>query len=211
MNERRSSTISTTPYVCIVDVYSPGWRTVLPSDPYAISAILPTLIRPFLLPTPSMEDGKDLLPLCSAINARFHLLKVAEDCTRYEHGRLLRIPTLLPTPIPIPYLAATTFIAPRTPPQSTARLHLPTPIQDPRHQYPPPSAEGGRGPVHDMSMEDAEDPRPPPSTKASPPPLPPHNASLVSRLSPPPASSLPHCHASVALRNVVPALAELHQ
>jgi hypothetical protein len=30
-------------------------------------------------------------------------------------------------------------------------------------------------------------------------------------LSPPPASSLPHCHASVALWNVVQALAELHQ
>eukprot|EP00267_Zea_mays_P046277 XP_020398641.1 transmembrane emp24 domain-containing protein bai-like [Zea mays] len=33
------------------------------------------------------------------------------------------------------------FIAPPSPPQSTARLHLPTLIQDPRHQRPPPSAE----------------------------------------------------------------------
>jgi hypothetical protein len=62
---------------------------------------------------------------------------VAEDCTRYQHGRLPRIPT----PIPIPYLAATAFIAQPSPPQSTARLHLSTPIQDPRHQRPPPSAE----------------------------------------------------------------------
>jgi hypothetical protein len=63
----------------------------------------------------------------------------AKDCTRYR--RLPRIPTLLPTPIPIPYLAAMAFIAPPSPPQSTARLHLPTLIQDPRHQRPPPSAE----------------------------------------------------------------------
>jgi hypothetical protein len=43
------------------------------------------------------------------------------------------------------------------------------------------------------------------NTIASPPPLPPHNALLLSRLSPLLASSLSHCHVSFALRNVVPA------
>jgi hypothetical protein len=138
-----------------------------------------------------MENGddEDLLPLCSAINARGRGLyaisawKVAEDPHADPHS----IPggngihrAAFPASIdcPPPSLHADPGSSPSTPASICG---------------------GVRGTVRDISMEDAEDPRPPPSTEASPPPLPAHNASLLSRLSLPPASSLPHCHASIAL------------
>jgi hypothetical protein len=148
-------------------------------------------------------DGEDLLPLCSAINARgqglYAISKVAEDPHPPPHADPHSIPggdgihrAAFPASIHCP--PPSPHADPRSPPSTPASI-----------------CGGVRGTVRDISMEDAEDPRPPPSTEASPPPLPAHNASLLSRLSPPLASSLPHCHASVALWNVVQALAELHQ